>query len=144
MLSRINWWAVLVSTVVGIGLGFLWYGVLFLQTWASGNYITMNEETEAMYKNGEEVAMSNAPMIVNALAMAVYALLMTWIIDKMECTDWGRGAIIGAIVGLFPTINVFVSNLFAINPVSLSLVDGSYTLVLFTVMGAIIGGWRKS
>ena len=36
-----------------------------------------------------------------------------------------------------------IGNLFAMNPMSLTTVDGSYALVLFTVMGAILGGWQK-
>jgi len=143
MTNKTNWLAIIVTVVIGMGLGFLWYGVLFLDTWAAGNYITMDEAQEVMFKNGEQVAMSSVPMIANTIAMIVYALLINWLINKTDSTTWGKGAALGGIIGVIVVINTFVTNLFAANPTSLSLVDGSYELVLFTVFGAIIGGWRK-
>ena len=143
MTNKTNWLAIIVTAVIGMGLGFLWYGVLFLDTWAAGNYITMDEAKEVMFKNGVEVAGSWVPMVANTVAMIVYALIMNWLINRTNSTSWGKGAALGGIIGSIVTINTFVTDQFAANPSSLRLVDGSYELVLFTVFGAIIGGWRK-
>jgi Protein of unknown function (DUF1761) len=143
--SRINWLAVLVSAVAGMGIGFLWYGVLFVTPWMAGNDITTTGEGSAMkmFKDGTEVPMSNLPMIINTVSMVVYALLMHWILQKTNIRTWGGGAALGFVIGLTHLFNVYVGNRFAFNPTSLSMVDGSYALALFTAIGAIMAGWQK-
>jgi Protein of unknown function (DUF1761) len=143
--SRTNWLAIVAALVAGMGIGFLWYGALFVDTWMAGNGITSSGEGDAMkmFKNGTEMPMSSLPMIINTVAMFIYALIMNWLVQKTNATSWGAGALLGAVVGFSHLLNVYVGNRFAGNATSLSMVDGSYSLVLFTVMGAIIGGWQK-
>ena len=142
-MNNTNWLAVIVSAAAGMGIGYLWYGVLFMKPWADGNGITTNDDMTQMFKHGEEVAMSDTPMIVNTIGMILFALLLNWLINKTNHTSATRGATLGGIIGIFATINIILSNLFAIRPLSLSLVDGSYLIVILAVMGAILGGWRK-
>ncbi|MDX2133440.1 MAG: DUF1761 domain-containing protein [Saprospiraceae bacterium] len=141
MEMKVNWLAILVSVVASMLIGFLWYGALFQTPWMAGNGITM--EGEKMFKNGVEIPMTATPMIVNTVCMAVYALIMNWLLQKMNVSTWQTGAWIGGAIGLMMLLNVIVGNLFANNPMSLSMVDGSYSLVLFVVIGAIVGGWQK-
>jgi Protein of unknown function (DUF1761) len=144
--SRINWLAILVSLVACMAIGFLWYGVLFVEPWMAGNGITTTGEGAAMkmFKNGAEVPTdSMLPMIINAVAMIFYALVMHWLAVRTSTTTWAGGATLGALVGLTHLFNVYVGNRFAMNPTSLSMVDGMYSLVIFSVIGAIVGGWRK-
>lgn len=141
MERKTNWLAIVTSAVAGMVIGFLWYGALFNKLWMDGNGFTM--EGEKMLKNGVEVPMSFTPMIVNTVVMAVYALIMDWLFKKMNVSTWQTGATIGAAIGLIMLLGVLVGNMFAMNPMSLTLVDGSYSFVLFTVIGAIVGGWRK-
>ena len=136
-----NWIAVIVAIVIGNGLGFLWYGALFQDLWMAGNSITMEGET--MLKNGAEIPMSSTPMIFNTIAMLVYALLINWLIGRAGANSWMEGAKVGGAVGLIMAIGVFTGNMFAHNPASLSMVDGSYVLVLFVAFGALLGGWQK-
>ncbi len=138
---KTNWLAIAAAAVAGMVIGFLWYGALFNAQWMAGNGITM--DGERMLKNGVEVPMSSMPMIVNFLAMAVYAVVMNWLLGKMNISNWASGATVGAGIGLIMLLNVLTGNLFANAPSSLTLVDGSYSLVLFTVIGAIVGGWQK-
>jgi hypothetical protein len=138
---KTNWLAIAASAVAGMAIGFLWYGALFNQQWMDGNGITM--EGEKMFKNGAEVPTSFTPMIVNIVVMAVYALIMDWLFKKMNVGTWQTGATIGAAIGLIMLLGVLVGNMFAVNPMSLTLVDGSYSFVLFVLIGAIVGGWRK-
>ncbi|MEL6655918.1 MAG: DUF1761 domain-containing protein [Bacteroidota bacterium] len=141
--SNTNWLAIIAATVAGMGLGFLVYGALFQDVWMAGNGITANEDMTKMFKYGEEVPISNLPMIINTVALLIYALIVNWLVTRMGETSWAGGAKVGAIVGAIVLLNVYVSNRFAANPTSLSMVDGIYALVLLTVIGAIVGGWRK-
>lgn len=143
--SRINWLAVLVSAISGMLIGFLWYGMFFVQTWMDGNSITVTGEGNAMkmFKNGIEQPITNLPMIINTVTMVVYALLLQWILQKTNIRTWQSGAMLGIVIGLTHFFNVYVGNRFAMSPTSLSMVDGSYSLVMFTVMTAILAGWQK-
>jgi len=141
MERKTNWLAIVVSVVVTMLIGFLWYGVLFQTQWMAGNGITM--EGEKMFKNGAEIPMTPTPMIVNTVAMLIYALVMNWLLAKMNVSTWQTGATIGAGIGLMMVLGILTGNLFAQNPMSLTLVDGSYSFVLFVLIGAIVGGWQK-
>jgi hypothetical protein len=138
---KTNWLAIAVSAVAGMLIGFLWYGMLFQNQWMAGNGFTM--EGEKMFKNGAEIPMSATPMIVNVIVMLVYALIMSWLLNKMNVSTWQTGATIGAGIGVLMVLGILTGNMFAQNPMSLTLVDGSYSFVLFVVIGAIVGGWRK-
>ena len=141
MERKTNWIAIVVSAVVGVFIGFLWYGLLFQAEWAAGNGITA--QGDKYFKNEVEMPMSATPMILNLVAMLVYALLINWLLGLTRAANWMDGAKVGGAIGLIMAISIHIGNMFAQNPSSLSMVDGSYTLVLFTVMGAILGGWQK-
>ena len=143
MLNKTNWLAIIVAAVAGMALGFLWYGNLFLDDWMLGNGITLGADEAEMIKNGEVIPMSSLPMIINTVALLIYALIMNWLIDKTGLTDLAGGAKLGAIIGFTGLMLIYVNNRFAHAPTSLSMIDGVYTLVLFTIIGAIVGGWRK-
>lgn len=145
MERKTNWIALLVCVIAGMGIGFLWYGVLFVDIWAAGNNITFEETGDTMkfFKDGVEMPSSPAPMVFNMAFMVVYALLMNWLLGKTGATNWLDGAKIGALIGLVLLLNIITGNMFAMNPLSLSMVDGSYSFLMFVLFGAIIGGWQK-
>lgn len=141
MERKTNWLAIAAAAVASMFIGFLWYGFLFNAQWMAGNGFTM--EGEKMFKNGAEVPMSATPMIVNTIVMFVYALVLNWLFGKMNVSTWQTGATIGGAIGVLMALGVMVGNMFAMNPMSLTMVDGSYSLVVFAVIGAIVGGWQK-
>jgi Protein of unknown function (DUF1761) len=143
MSNKTNWLAVAAAAVAGMFIGFLWYGAFFQNQWMAGNGITMDETANKMFKNGVEQTTSNLPMILNLGAMFFYAIAMDWLLRRANATTWQSGATIGGVIGLIGLVGVFIGNLFAMTPTSLSMVDGSYTLVSFLAMGAILGGWQK-
>jgi hypothetical protein len=140
-MGKINWLAIIAAVVAGSLIGFLWYGALFMDKWALANNLVV--EGEKVIKNGVEVPANNLSMLWNSLSMVVYALFMNWLINKTGDKTWQKGATLGAIIGAVNWIGHYVNNSFAHIDGSLALIDGSYAFVLWTVMGAIIGGWRK-
>ena len=140
MENKTNWLALIVSALAGMGMGFVWYGMLFTNQWMAGNGITM--DGEKMMKNGMEMQQSQLPMIINAISLLVYAYIMNWLVNKTSSFDLKSGATLGAMIGAIHLFGIYTGNRFAGNSVSLSMVDGWYTFILFTVMGAIIGAWR--
>lgn len=107
----------------------------------AGNGITMDDSGNMM-KNGVEFPHSMWPMIINIVSLFVYALIMNWLVNKTSSFGLNAGACLGVTIGLIPLFGIYTGNRFAGNPVSLSMVDGIYTLLIFTIMGVIIGAWR--
>ncbi len=141
METKTNWLALIISIILCMGLGYLWYGVLFTHQWMAGNGITMVDGV-AM-KNGTAMPMTNLPMIVNTISLVVYAYLMNWLVNRSGSFTFQSGATVGAVVGIINFFRIYTGNRFAGNPTSLSMIDGSYTLLIFIVIGAVIGGWRS-
>ena len=129
------------AVVAAFFIGFLWYGFLFQAPWMAGNGITV--EGEKMFKNGVEMPMDMTPMIFNLVGMAVSALLIDWLLGLAKAKTWMDGAKIGGAIGVIMFIGVVTGNMFAGNPMSLSMVDGSYSFCMYLLFGAILGGWPK-
>lgn len=142
-MSKTNWVAILACLIVGMLIGFSWYGLLFQDLWSAGTGVTANADHTKFFKNGVEMPASSSPMIYNTIAMVAYALLMNWLVNKTGSYSWLTGAKTGAVVGLMMAIGISVGNMFAMNPTSLACVDGTYSFLLFTLFGAILGGLRK-
>ncbi len=140
-MKQLNWLAIPICLVVGMGFGFLWYGALFQDAWASVNGLTM--DGDVFKKNGVKVESSAMPMILNAVSMIIYALILAWIIGKTNMWGFAKGAMIGVAVGAVACIDRFVTNLFAFNPVEASLYDGVYIVILLALLGGIIGLFKK-
>jgi hypothetical protein len=138
---KINWLSVLGVVIAGMAIGFLWYGAVFNAQWMAGNGITM--DGEKMLKNGVEIPMSQTPMIFNTITMVIYAIFMNWLIGKTGDNTWMKGGTLGFFLGLIMLIGIFINNMFASSSSSLSMVDGSYALTLWTLIGAIVGGLKK-
>jgi uncharacterized membrane protein len=143
--NKTNWLAIGASAVAGMVIGFLWYAVLFVKQFMEGNGITMNEDKTIMFKNGVQTqGLSDvASMGLNFLGLVFYAVVLNWLLGRSNARTWKDGAMVGGAIGLISLVAVFINNMFASTSTTLSMVDGSYILVLFTAMGAIIGGWQK-
>ena len=131
---KTNYLALVACGVANIVLGMGWFGA-FSQEWMDGHGITQ-EMVEGMENPGMVYGISFA------VALAT-AYLITTLMQRMDVKDWMDGAKIGLTIGLFGFLGSIVANMYALNPFSLSLVDGGFVLLQFTVFGAILGGWQK-
>lgn len=147
MQNKINWLAIAACIVAGMFIGFLWYGVFFNTQWSEAVGLTgpgLISEGGEVFKHGKSVVIDPAtPMIVNILLMFTYGMFMHWLANMTNHKTLAKGAMLGAIIGLIIAASHAVGNLFAMDSSMLTIVDGSYHLVLFAVIGGIIGGWRK-
>ncbi|MEL6592936.1 MAG: DUF1761 domain-containing protein [Bacteroidota bacterium] len=136
MFSGFNLWEVLVAAVSGFGIGALWYGPpLFGKRWQS-----------LVGLSDEEIQSANMPLIFGlafVLNFVVAAVLSFFVEVAMMI---GSSAILGGLFGAVICL-VFVATTFGINylfarrPIQLYLIDVGYMLVMFFVMGLIIGAW---
>ncbi len=140
---KINWLAIVVSTLAGMLIGFLFYGFLFLDAWQVAVGFATPDNVN-FTKHGSPVILDPiTPMIINTLLMVGYGVFMTWLTGKTGRASAAGGATLGAVIGLLIAAASAVGNMFAMEPTMLSIIDGSYHVLLFAVIGAIVGGWRK-
>ncbi|NNF51335.1 MAG: DUF1761 domain-containing protein [Gammaproteobacteria bacterium] len=130
--SDVNFLAVLVATVLAFVIGGLWYSpVLFYKAWLDGAGLT------------EEQAQQGHPGKIygGAFAMTfVAATLLAVVIGDHKSLIYGIHW--GLIVGIGWVSTSFATNyLFERRSFKLWLVNAGYNVVLFTVMGAVIGMW---
>ncbi|MFK7921376.1 MAG: DUF1761 domain-containing protein [Bacteroidia bacterium] len=136
MLSGFNIGEVLVAAVSGFGIGALWYGKpLFGKRWQT-----------LVGLSDEEIQSANMPLVFGLafLLNLIIAAVLSFFVEVFMMI--GSSALLG---GLFSALlcMVFVATTFGINylfarrPLQLYLIDVGYMMVMFMVMGMIMGAW---
>ncbi len=132
ILADVNWLAVLVATIVAFVLGGLWYSkVLFGNVWMQEVGLT-------------EEAVNNANMPRTFATTFLLQLIAAVAIAALIGNDgnWQLGLQTGLWVGLFWIATAYgVTYLFEQRPFRLWLINAGYYVVLYAVMGTIIGAW---
>ena len=135
-MSAINHVAVWVAGVVQFLLGAGWYTLLG-QAWMAGI-----SKTEAQL--AAEHGNSPLPYIIALGAALVVAYAIAWLLPKLGTPSAGSGAKAGATLALALIGSTLATNYgFEARPLSLWLINAGYMVIGMTVMGAIIGHWRK-
>jgi hypothetical protein len=137
---RINVLAIIGCVVANIAIGMAWYGV-FAQQWMDGHGLTM----QAIQGSGREGIGYALSMVVAAIVSYLLAL---------HIRSAGKGASAsgstssysigfatgkGLQIGVMVLLGTIVSYWYSLKPLSLAFIDGGFSLVQFTVFGAIIG-----
>ena len=126
----INWLAVVVAAVVTFVLGGLWYGPLFGKVWR-----VAEGQTEPQPGHQKH------PVFVYGLSfvlMLIAAAVLAFALEPDPTIP--RSFVVGLIVGVGWVATSFgVNYLFAGRRLALFAVDAGYNVVLFALMGLIIG-----
>jgi hypothetical protein len=135
----INFWAVLVSAVATVVIGFLWYSpILFATPWMVLMGFDPNDKAKLaeMQKGAGKIY---GPSFVASLVSAV---VLAKIIDIATVVTIPYGMKIGFAVWLgFVTTVQLTGALFGKQPTKLYLINTGYQLVCYLVMGAILAVW---
>ena len=134
-LAGINWAAVVVSTVVAFAIGGAWYSTaLFGNAWLEEVGLT----EEAVNNANKARTFSGAFVLEFFAVMAVAVLIGT---DG----SWLSGLFNGLMIGVFWIATAYgVTYLFEQRSMRLFLINAGYNVVLFAVVGTIIGAWHQS
>ena len=130
--SNINWLSVIVATVAAFIIGALWYSsVLFGKVWQ-----------KELGLSDEKIKNANMPVIFGTsfvLEFIAAFVLEMFIGSEANVTT---GIIAGALVGIAWVATAIGTNyLFARKSFRLFLIDSGYFVLLFIVMGGILGAW---
>lgn len=131
---KINYLAVICCLFVNMLLGMAWYSA-FDKPWMEGNGLTMD-----MINNAPNPAMKYITSMVIAV---ICGLVISLIFQRLGVTGWQDGAKSGAAIGFLGLLSMIMNYGFAMRPFSLALIDGGFLFVLFTLFGALLGGWQK-
>ena len=130
-----NYAAIVVAGLAGVFIGGLWYSpVLFAKSWAGH-----------IGKTLEQVQADFSPLkILNALLTCIIAAFyLSAVIDLAGYQSLVGGIEIGLITA-FAVLTVFrgMHDYFEHRPVKLCLITMGHDLLVFAVMGAILGAWQ--
>ncbi|NML07274.1 DUF1761 domain-containing protein [Sphingomonas sp. G-3-2-10] len=128
----VNWLAVLAATLASFVLGGLWYSpVLFGKKWQAA--AGLSDET---LKAGNPAIIFGGSFVLAAIASAMFAMF----IGPMTA---GPATAAGFSAGLCWVATSFgINGLFERKPIALTLINGGYHTVQFTLIGAILGVWH--
>lgn len=132
-LTGINWLAVVVSTVAAFGLGGLWYSkALFGSTWQ-----------QEVGLSDDAINSANMPrtfgttFVLQFLAVTALAALIG------SDGNWLHGLQTGLTVSVFWVATAYgITYLFEQRSLRIFLINSGYNIVLFTIVGTIIGAWH--
>lgn len=135
-----NYLAIIVAAVINVAVGSLWYSpVLFAKPWSKA----MGMKAEDFTKNGKKMgAGMYVPPFISAI---VSAYVLAWFINALNITTATGGLGIGFLgwLGFTTTAQILNSWVFSGGkPKELYFINTGYHLVIFCIMGAILGAWR--
>ncbi|HVW97344.1 MAG TPA: DUF1761 domain-containing protein [Mucilaginibacter sp.] len=131
--SQINWLAVVVAGLSAFLVGGIWYSKpLFGNAWMAESQLT-----------AEQIQAGNKGKIFGFTA--VFSLLMAVNLGMFLAdvkTDMSWGATAGFLAGIWTFCAIAIHSLFELKSWRYIFINGGYSLVSLTLMGAIIGAWR--
>jgi len=142
-MSSINWWAVLVAGLSAFVIGGIWYSPgLFGNAWMKDSKLT---EDEIRKGNKGKIfgftALFSLLMAVN-LAMFLADGPSNCPEGCFQKTDVAWGATAGFLAGIWTFCAIAIHSLFELKSWRHIFINGGYSVISLTLMGAIIGLWR--
>ncbi|MBA9026771.1 MULTISPECIES: DUF1761 domain-containing protein [Bacillaceae] len=132
-LTQVNYLAVLITTMITMVLGFLWYSpVLFGNTWL--NQIGLKKE--------EMSGGSPLTYILTALTALVGSFVLALLLTMMKETTMMSGMIVGLLIGVSISVKIGMNFLFESRTIGLYFITIGYHLVTYLIAGIIIGAMQ--
>lgn len=126
----LNWWAIIVATLVPMAVGMVWYRAL-AEPWM-----------RAVGKTREELGGANIGYGVALAAAFVTAYVLARVVDWADATSFGDGLLVGLIVWIgFVATTMAVNGIFAGRTWRLWAIDSGYYLTNLLAMGVILALW---
>lgn len=131
----INVLAVALAAFAAFFLGFLWYTVIFARPWQK--LIGMGEKGKGAGSTNQTPNLGR--LLLGSLTLEIImAIVLACFIG--QDADWLKGLGIGTSAGAgFVALALGVNYMFEGKPIKLWLINASYNVIVFAVMGTIIG-----
>lgn len=122
--------AVVIATVVGMGLGALWYGPVLGKAWQTETGLT-----------DERIAEANMVKIMGTAAVLELIAAIFFVVMADDGSAF-NGVQLGAMAAMFFAIGLGINYLFERQSMKLYLINIGYMSVTFIAMGVIVGFLR--
>ena len=134
-LARINWMSVVVATIVGFGLGALWYSQkAFAKPWLED----LGVPREQLMKTSMAQSMGIG-FVVTLLA----AIGLAWLIRLTGAKSLVGGTKVGLLCAFAFVVTSYIGDAqFAQTKNRFVAITAGYRAAMITVMGAILGAWH--
>ncbi|ULQ51642.1 DUF1761 domain-containing protein [Flavihumibacter fluvii] len=134
--STINWLAVLVAGLSSFVIGGIWYSPgLFGKAW-----MTDSQLSEADIQKGNKGKIFGFTALFSLIMAANLAMFLVDTPQMKTDVTWGTTA--GFLAGIWTFCAIAIHSLFELKTWRHILINGGYSVVALTLMGAIIGLWR--
>jgi len=131
-MPHVNWLAVVAAALSSFVLGGIWYSALFSKAWQ----VAAGVSDEQM-KSGNKAVLFGGAFLLSLLQAAVFAMFLG---DKVTV---GFGAAAGFGAGLcWVAAGLGITYLFEHRSLKLFAINGGYSTLQFTIIGAILGAWH--
>ncbi len=136
MLADVNYFAVAVSGVIFFVMGGLWYAAVFSRPWQRG--LALSPEQKDAQARNFPVALGTH--LASGLVLSfVLANVVVW----SGVTVFAEGVYIGALLWLgFAFTLHLISLMFERRATSTFLINATFYLLAFTVIGGLLAVWR--
>ncbi len=130
----VNHLAAIVAALSTFLLGGLWYSpILFGKAWQAENQLS-----DADLKAGSPLKIFGLSFICSLIMSYNLAFFLA-----DPAVDLARGSLYGLLTGLgWVAMGIFIIGLFEHKSWRYLLINGGYMTIAFTIMGAILGGWK--
>jgi hypothetical protein len=137
-MSAINWLAVVAASLVGFAIGFVWYGPLFGKKWMASVGLT---EEDA--QNGNMGKIFGVTFVLQFIMAFCLAMFFYGDPSSADMITGGSGAFYGFLTGFgWVATAIGVNALYEQKSWSYMFINGGFWIVVFTLMGLIIGAWK--
>ncbi|MBS1501328.1 MAG: DUF1761 domain-containing protein [Bacteroidetes bacterium] len=132
-LALINWPAVIVAALSSFAVGGLWYArTAFGSAWMADSRLTEDD-----IKAGNKGKIFGFTFIFSLLMAINLAMFLA---DAKTNLAWGATA--GFLTGIWTFCAIAIHSLFELKSWRHIFINGGYSIVSLTLMGAILGLWR--
>ena len=132
LLLDLNWWAIIVASLVSFAIGWPWYGPIFGTAWL-----------DALGKSADELQPSPKPFIISLVTTLITAFVMAVGISCLEITTWVDGAVLGLAVGIgFIAASNVSDAAFCGWSWKLVAIQSGYRIIYSVIMGIILAVWQ--
>ncbi|MDB6168142.1 MAG: hypothetical protein JWM88_1006 [Verrucomicrobia bacterium] len=136
-LLHLNWLAVIVTTVVGFLLGWLWYSpLLFGNVWKAEMKVTDEKMKEIAQKGMARF------FLLGLLYTLISTIALAVLIRAHIPVTWSKGARYGAFIGaVIVGARMLNAGVWEMRTLKLQAIKVGHEIVLFALQGAILTVW---
>lgn len=134
MENKTNYLAILVCPLINMALGMGWYKIFAIE-WMLGHGLS-----QGIIDNDPSGSIKYVLSVVGSLASA---FVLNLIFRRMGVRTLADGLKSGAAIGFFGLQGTLISYRFAMHDWSIGFIDGGFAFLLFSLYGAVLGGWQK-